>query len=152
MTSLGLAIAIHVLSVVWWIGGLAFVTAVILPGLRSGRLGDARSAFKVIESRFEPQVRIAVPLAGLSGLYLLYRLDLWSGFREARFWWLDAMVLFWLLFMLLLFAVGPARLVGRLGRSGDDSRVWRRMHRLHALLLLIALVIIGGAVAGSHGF
>lgn len=153
MTSLGVAIAIHVLSVLWWIGGLAFVTAVILPGLRSGQLGDTRAAFKVIESRFEPQVRIAVLLAGLSGLYLLFRLDLWGGFRDPRFWWLDAMVLFWLLFMVLLFVVSPAGLLARAGSSGGgDSRVWRRMHRLHALLLMIALIIIGGAVAGSHGF
>ena len=81
MTSLGVAIAIHVLSVIWWIGGLAFVTAVILPALRSGQLGDTRAAFKVIESRFEPQVRIAVLLAGLSGLYLLFRLGLEGAFR-----------------------------------------------------------------------
>lgn len=153
MTSLGVAIAIHVLSVVWWIGGLAFVTAVILPGLRSGKLGDTRAAFEVIESRFEPQVRIAVLLAGLSGLYLLFRLDLWSGFRQLRFWWLDAMVLFWLLFLFLLFVVSPAGLLERSGRGGgDDSRVWRRMQRMHVLLLVIALLIIGGAVAGSHGF
>ena len=153
MTSLGVAIAIHVLSVIWWIGGLAFVTAVILPGLRSGQLGDTRAAFKVIESRFEPQVRIAVLLAGLSGLYLLFRLDLEGAFRQPRFWWLDAMVLFWILFVLLLFVVSPARLLERAGRKGGgDSRVWRRMHRLHLLLLVIALIIIGGAVAGSRGF
>ncbi|HEV7135372.1 MAG TPA: hypothetical protein VGN43_01965 [Steroidobacteraceae bacterium] len=153
MTSLGVAIAIHVLSVVWWIGGLAFVTAVILPDLRSGKLGDTRAAFEAIESRFEPQVRIAVLLAGLSGLYLLFRLDLWRGFSQPRFWWLDAMVLFWLLFMVLLFVISPAGLLERSGRDGGgDSRVWRRMHRLHALLLVIALIIIGGAAAGSHGF
>ncbi|MGH8295946.1 MAG: hypothetical protein ACRETZ_10710 [Steroidobacteraceae bacterium] len=153
MTILGVTIAIHVLSVVWWIGGLAFITAVILPGLRSGRIPDARAAFKVIESRFEPQVRIAVLLAGFSGLYLLFRLGFWGAFREARFWWLDAMVLYWLLFMFLLFIVSPARLLGHSSRNDTDgSQVWRRMHRLHILLLVIALVIIGGAVAGSHGF
>lgn len=153
MVDVAVAIVIHVLSVLWWIGGLAFVTAVILPGLRSGQLGDTRAAFKVIESRFEPQVRIAVLLAGLSGLYLLFRLGLEGAFRQPRFWWLDAMVLFWILFVILLFVVSPARLLERAGRKGGgDSRVWRRMHRLHVLLLLIALIIIGGAVAGSHGF
>ncbi|MGH8327443.1 MAG: hypothetical protein ACRET2_11835 [Steroidobacteraceae bacterium] len=153
MTILGVATAIHVLSVVWWIGGLAFVTAVILPGLRSGEIADARAAFQVIESRFEPQVRIAVLIAGLSGLYLLFRLDLWGAFREARLWWLDAMVLFWLLFMFLLFIVSPARLLQRSSRhDADGSQVWRRMQRLHVLLLVVALIIIAAAVAGSHGF
>ncbi|MGH8270066.1 MAG: hypothetical protein ACRES1_08355, partial [Steroidobacteraceae bacterium] len=102
MTVLGAAIVIHVLSVVWWIGGLAFVTAVVLPALRSGHAGDARAIFDLIESRFAPQARIAVLLVGLSGLYMLLRLDLWSWFAQPRFWWLDAMVLFWLLFFALL--------------------------------------------------
>jgi uncharacterized membrane protein len=152
-TTVAMAIAVHVLSVIWWIGGLALVTAVVLPALRSGDLGDARTAFHAIESRFEPQARIAVLLAGLSGSYLMIRLQLWGSFLQARYWWLDAMVLFWLLFMVMLFLVGPAKLLERAARQGgDDRRVWQRMQRTHLLLLVIALIIIGGAVAGSHGF
>lgn len=152
MTVLAAAIVIHVLSVVWWIGGLAFVTAVILPALRSGRAGDARATFELIESRFAPQARIAVLLVGLSGLYMLFRLDLWSSLAQLRFWWLDAMVLFWLLFFLLLFIIEPMGLLERLARQGGDRRRWLRMQRMHLVLLLLALVIIAGAVAGSHGF
>lgn len=152
MTVLGAAIVIHVLAVVWWIGGLAFVTAVILPALRSGRAGDARSIFQLIESRFAPQARIAVLLVGVSGLYMSFRLDLWSSFAQLRFWWLDAMVLFWLLFFLLLFIIEPAGLLERLARHSGDERRWERMQRMHLVLLLIALAIIAGAVAGSHGF
>ncbi len=152
MTVLGAAIVIHVLSVVWWIGGLAFVTAVVLPALRSGHAGDARAIFDLIESRFAPQARIAVLLVGLSGLYMLLRLDLWSWFAQPRFWWLDAMVLFWLLFFALLFIIEPVGLLERLARRGDDQRRWLRMQRLHLLLLLVALAIIAGAVAGIRGF
>src|SRR6185437_3885106 len=152
-TTVAMAIAVHVLSVIWWIGGLALVTAVVLPALRAGDMGDARAAFHAIESRFEPQARIAVLLAGLSGLYLIIRLELWGWFLQARFWWLDAMVLFWLLFMVLLFLVGPAKLLERATRQGgDDLKVWQRMQRIHLLLLVIALIIISGAVAGSDGF
>lgn len=43
---------------------------------------------------FAPQARIAVLLVGLSGFYMSFRLDLWRGFTQLRFWWLDAMVLF----------------------------------------------------------
>jgi|SRR6185312_11437525 len=152
MTVLAAALDIHVLSVVWWIGGLAFVTAVILPALLSGRPGDARAIFELIESRFAPQARIAVLLVGLSGLYMLFRLDLWNWFAQLRFWWLDAMVLFWLLFFLLLFIIEPAGLLERLAHQDDDQRRWLRMQRMHLALLLIALAIIAGAVAGSHGF
>src|SRR6185437_12659979 len=105
MTVLAAAVVIHVLSVVWWIGGAAFDTAVILPALRSGRASDAPAIFELIESRFAPQARIAVLLVGLSGLYMLFQLDLWRWLEQLRFWWLDAMVLFWLLFFVLLFFV-----------------------------------------------
>lgn len=153
MTLLSLAIVVHVLSVVWWIGGLAFVTAVILPALRAGRITDPRAAFEGIESRFAPQARVAVILAGLSGLYLLIRLDLWAAFFESGFWWLDAMVLFWVLFFLLLFVLEPTGFLKRVMRGGPDRAVsWIRMERLHRVLLALALAIIAGAASGSHGF
>ncbi len=153
MTLLGAVVAVHVLSVLWWVGGLAFVTTVVLPSLRKAQLGDRRTAFHTIENRFEPQARIAVLLVGVSGLYLLIRLDLWAWFLQARFWWLDAMTLFWLFFVLLLFVLGPTGMLKQaMNRSGDDAAVWRRMHRIHLILLVIALVIVAGAVSGSHGF
>ena len=134
---------------VWWIGGLAFVTAVILPALRSGRASDAPAIFELIESRFAPQARIAVLLVGLSGLYMLFQLDLWRWLEQLRFWWLDAMVLFWLLFFVLLFIIESA---GLLPRPSGDQRRWLRMQRVHLVLLLVALAIIAGAITGSHGF
>lgn len=153
MTDVAVALVVHVLSVLWWIGGLAFVTAVFLPSLRANQQGDALAAFHVIENRFEPQARIAVVLVGLSGLYLLFRLHLWSWFAEPRFWWLDLMVLYWLLFMLLLFVLGPTGLLKRVMRhGGDQNHIWKRMHNVHRVLLVVALVIIAGAVSGSHGF
>lgn len=153
MTVLALAIVVHVLSVVWWIGGLAFVTTVILPALRARRIADPRAAFESIESRFAPQARVAVILVGLSGLYLLMRLGLWTAFAELRFWWLDAMVLFWVLFFLLLFVLEPTGVLKQVMRASPDRTVnWARMERLHRVLLAVALIIIAGAASGSHGF
>ncbi|MDE2069730.1 MAG: hypothetical protein KGJ04_00495 [Gammaproteobacteria bacterium] len=153
MADVAVALVVHVLSVVWWIGSLAFITAVFLPLLRKAQLGDEQAAFHAIENRFEPQARIAVVLVGLSGIYLLFRLNLWSVFLQARFWWLDAMALYWLLFMLLLFVLGPTGVLRHvMRRGGDEMARWRRMQRVHLVLLVIALVIIAGAVSGSHGF
>lgn len=153
MTVLALAIVVHVLSVVWWIGGLAFVTTVILPALRARRIADPRAAFESIESRFAPQARVAVILVGLSGLYLLMRLGLWTALAELRFWWLDAMVLFWVLFFLLLFVLEPTGVLKQVMRASPDRTVnWARMERLHRVLLAVALIIIAGAASGSHGF
>jgi len=153
MTGLGIAIAVHVLAVMWWIGGLAFVTVIILPAVRHGLGNDPRAAFHQIESRFAPQARIAVILVGLSGLYLLWRLDAWYWLAHIAFWWLDAMILYWALFALLLFVLEPAGVLERPMRdAADEAGVWRRMQRFHAFMLVIALAIIAGAAAGSHGF
>lgn len=153
MPDVAAALAVHVLAVLWWIGGLAFVTAVFLPALRRGQTGEPRAAFQAIENRFEPQARVAVALVGASGLYMLFRLHLWSWFAEPSFWWLDLMALYWLLFMFLLFVLGPTGLLRRSMRNaGDEAAAWRRMQRVHLVLLVVALVIVAGAISGSHGF
>lgn len=152
MSDIDLAIAVHLLSVIWWIGGMAFATAVVLPALRAGEMGERYRAFQAIERRFAPQARAAVTLVGVSGIYLLWRLHLWALFAQARFWWLDAMVIYWLLFMVLLFVLEPSGLFEKvLMRGGDESRIWQRMQRVHRVLLGAAAVVVAGAVLGSHG-
>ena len=64
MNDLAIAIAIHVLAIVWWIGGVAMVTTVILPAAR--RMGDPAAGlamFQSIEGRFAWHARIATILA-----------------------------------------------------------------------------------------
>lgn len=152
MVDIDVAIAVHVLSVIWWIGGMAFATVVVLPALRAGQMGERHTAFQTIEKRFAPQARVAVLLAGLSGVYMLHRLDMWTLFRRAHFWWLDAMALYWLFFVMLLFVLEPTGLFEKLMLSGgDELHIWLRVQRLHQVLLAIALIVVAGAVMGSHG-
>jgi uncharacterized membrane protein len=62
---LALARALHVLFVTHWIGGVAFVTFVVLP-LALTKEDSARgwALFEAIERRFAAQVRVSIPLAG----------------------------------------------------------------------------------------
>jgi uncharacterized membrane protein len=151
---MGIAIGLHVLGVVWWIGGLAFVTLVFLPLARAGRLGDMQTVFQTIEGRFALQVKTALFIVLLSGLYMLWKLNAWSWFVNPHTWWLPAMVLYWLWFALMLFVLGPTGLLKRImkGSGGQAEAAWRRLHGVHAVLLVIGLIIIAGAVAGTHGF
>ena len=138
MGDVTIARAIHVLSIVHWIGGLAFVTLVVLPLCR--RSGIA--LFEQIERRFAAQVRVSVPLAGASGFYMAERLDLWSRFLDPAAWWLAAMLLLWLVFMVVLFVVEP--LAGR--RMPQLGAIdW-----IHKLLLVLSAIVLGGAVLGAH--
>ena len=83
-------------------------TTAILPAVRRGELGEnGLQAFQAIEHRFVWQARGAVLLAGLTGLYMTWRLELWDRFRMATFWWMHAMVGLWLLFAFILFIAEP---------------------------------------------
>jgi uncharacterized membrane protein len=75
--------ALHVFGVVLWIGGVAFVTTVLLPAVRQTRDPAERVAvFERMERRFAVQARITTLLVGATGIHLLVRLD-W-GFRPPR--------------------------------------------------------------------
>ncbi|WP_111748466.1 hypothetical protein [Salinisphaera orenii] len=153
MTWPGLAIAVHVLGVIWWIGGLAFVTLVYIPALRRAELGDHPHALLApVERRFAPQARIAVALVGASGAYLLYATGLWHVLGRGAWWWLDAMIGYWLIFAVLLFVVEPLGLLERVVFAESEPRIaWRRFHVVHAVLLALAVVVVGTSVAANHG-
>lgn len=146
---------VHVLSIVMWIGGVGFVTTVLFPLIRRSTAPDGRlAAFVQFESSFSGQARVSVALAGLSGLYMTWRLDAWSRFASARFWWMDAMVAVWTAFALVLFVIEPLVVHPRLRLAmevADSGRLFDRMERFHRIMLVLSLVAVLGAVGGSHG-
>jgi len=109
MDDVTIARALHVVSVVLWIGGVAFVTTVLLPAVRRLKAPQERmQLFDQIEQRFAWQARVSTAIVGLTGFYMLYRFDMWDRFRHAAYWWIDAMVAVWLLFTTMLFVVEPS--------------------------------------------
>jgi uncharacterized membrane protein len=147
--------ALHVLGVVLWIGGVAFVTTVLLPAVRRMRSPEERvQFFEAIEGRFAWQARATTLLVGITGFYLVHVWNLWSRFASATWWWMHAMVLTWGLFTVMLFIAEPLFLHRRfleLARS-DPERTFRRIERMHWLLLTVSLITVLGAVAGGHGW
>jgi uncharacterized membrane protein len=149
VNDIALARALHVLAIAHWIGGVAFVTLVVLPlAIRDNTPG----LFEAVERRFGAQVRISILVAGASGLWMTWRMDLWGRFLDADLWWMGAMAALWAVFMLMLFVAEPLLhdVVAALVRSAP-RRTLVRMMTLHVILLLIASAIILGAVSGSHG-
>jgi len=153
MDDLLLARALHVLAIVVWIGGLAFVTLVILPAAMSAPTpAEKLAVFETAEGPFSSIARWAVAFAGASGLWLSYRLDLWTRFSDASFWWMNAMAGLWLLFMLMLFVLEPLWLhrAFRQWALAAPDRAFAWALWLHRLALLAATITIIGAVTGSH--
>ena len=147
-----IARAVHVFAVLMWIGGVAFVTTVLMPSIRAQYTPDQRlSAFQRIEGRFAPQARIWVLLAGASGFWMVYRAGLWERFVEFRFWWMHAMVALWLAFMVMLFVLEPLVIHRRMANSATPEATYDRMERMHRIALILGIITLLGAVAGSHG-
>ncbi|WP_223393704.1 CopD family protein [Caulobacter segnis] len=144
--------AAHVLGVVIWIGGVVFVTTVLLPGLAADYAPARRlQAFHRLEGRFAWVARACVAVVGVTGFWMVHRLALWSRFSDPTAWWLHAMVGVWTLFALILFMAEPLVLHRRMAQSRDPARAFRRLAVMHWALLAVSLIAIFGAVAGAHG-
>lgn len=144
---------LHVIAVVGWIGGVWFVTFVVMPTIaRSEQPVERLAAFHRIEQGFAPQARVWVLLAGGSGFWLSWRAEMWWRFADPAFWWMHAMVGLWLVFALMLFVIEPLFLHRRMADSVSPSADFSRMVLVHRVLSLVALVTVAGAVAGAHGW
>ena len=144
----------HVVSVVLWIGGVAFVTTVLLPAVRRVKAPQKRmQLFDQIEQRFAWQARVSTAIVGLTGFYMLYRFDMWDRLRHAAYWWIDAMIAVWLLFKVMLFVVEPSVLHRRsLAQfKSKPEKTFKAVEWLHRIVLFISLVTVFGAVMGAHG-
>jgi uncharacterized membrane protein len=145
---------LHVLGVVLWIGGVGFVTTVLLPAVKRVREPAERvEFFERVEAGFARQARVTTMLTGLSGLYLVHRLGAWSRFADAHYWWMHAMVLLWGVFTLMLFVLEPLWLHHwfKARAQRDPEGTFAVIVRLHWVLLILSLITVGAAVAGSHG-
>jgi len=155
MDDLAFARSLHVVAVILWIGGVGFVTTVLLPAIRRLQAPEERVAFfDAIERRFAGQARATTLIAGFTGFYMTGRFDLWSRFSDPHFWWMHAMVAVWLLFTLMLFLAEPL-VLHRWFQAQAQARpeeTFTLIERLHRFLLTLGLLAALGAVAGSHGF
>ena len=151
MDDLTLARTIHVLSVVIWIGGVYFVTFIVLPVLKHA--DDKVSRFETVEIQFTKHAKIVVTLAGLSGFYMLYRLDGWQWYGNSDFWWVHAMTLLWLIFTFVLFVAEPMFLHAWFIRQAEvtPERALALATRFHQIMTLLSLIVIAAAIYGVHG-
>ena len=146
--------ALHMLALVHWIGGMAMVTTIVLPRARA--LPDARAAltaFEAFEGRFATQARFSILLAGLSGFYMLDKIQAWARLLDSTFWWLGLMVVVWAAFALMVFVFEPL-FVHRIFREyalRDKERAFALAIRLHVVALTISGVAIAAGVLGAHG-
>jgi uncharacterized membrane protein len=151
---LTIARALHVLAVVHWIGGVAMVTLVVLPGIRDNYPSAQQfEAFRAVEGRFSLQAKISVAIAGLAGFYLTSALSAWDRFFDPAQWWMHAMLILWMIFAFVLYVAEPLFLHAKIERlfARDPVAAMRLLLRGHRILLALASITVAGAVTGAHG-
>jgi hypothetical protein len=98
--------------------------------------------FETVERWFGTSARVTTAVAGLTGLYMVIRLDLWDHFLSAAYWWMHAMAALLLLFTLMLFVAEPLFL-HRWLLGGAETRpklAFALIERLHWTLLVLSLI------------
>jgi uncharacterized membrane protein len=154
MNSITFARVIHVLAVVLWIGGVAMVTTVIIPAVKKMKSKkDKLTTFENIEGRFAIQAKITTLITAISGFYMMYELNVWERYLDYRFWWIHAMTIVWIIFTLVLYILEPLVLHKLFKKYANENpeKTFNILHKAHWILLIISLITILGAVAGSHG-
>ena len=143
MATFDILLAIHVLGVVWWIGGVSMVTATLLPIFNRLPPDERIQRIKQLEHRFANQARVAVLVVGVTGFWM------YSIVPDAiaHTWWVDLMLLVWVLFSVLLFIAEPLRLPAKLGLIHNPAAFLG----LHAVLLTLALAAVFCGVIGARG-
>ncbi|QBG36405.1 hypothetical protein [Litorilituus sediminis] len=150
-----LARAIHVLAIVLWIGGVAFITTVLLPAIQALNSDEEKIAlFERLEHKFSWQAKVTTLAAGISGYVMLEFLNAWQRYLDASFWWLHLMTLVWFIFTLVLFVLEPLFLHRWFMQQAqaNPQKTFSKILNMHRLLLALSLLAVFGGVAGAHGY
>lgn len=149
-----LARVVHIVAIVLWIGGVAFVTTVLIPSLRTLDNDENRlQLFERLEGRFALQAKVSTVFTGLSGLWMLDYLNAWTRYLDPQFWWLHLMTAIWFIFTLVLFVLEPLflhKLFQRLAEQ-DSAAAFQKIQTMHIILLSLSLLAVAAAMAGAHG-
>lgn len=153
MTLLSIALALHALAAVAWVGGMAFAYAILRPAAGGALEGPARlELWRGVFARFFPVVWVAVAVLLVTGYYML--LGPFGGFAGAG---THIHVMHGLaLVMTAIFAhvfFAPwrrfRRAVDRIERDAAVTEL-NRIRRLIAVNLVLGIVVVLAATGGRY--
>lgn len=150
-----LARSVHVVAIVLWIGGVTFITTVLLPALNKMAEKEQRVLlFEQLEHKFAWHAKVATVVTGVSGFYMLDFLNAWQRYQDIQFWWLHLMTFVWFIFTLVLFVLEPLFLHRWFIEHAkkDCDKTFSLLQGMHYFLLSLSLLAVFGAVSGSHGY
>jgi putative copper export protein len=142
-----ISLIIHVLSVVIWIGGVAFVTIIMFPMIQRAQSSlEQVLMFQGVEHRFSRIAKVMVILTGLSGLFLIKEKGLSSGVL--------IMIFVWTIYASLLFFLEKP-LFKRLfakpsGEQLKTGQIFFRLQIFHWFVLTLSFLAIAAGIWTAH--
>lgn len=145
--------ALHVVMVVLWIGGVAFVTVIIFPMLLT--MEDSLEKvllFQRVENKFARQARFYAWMTGLTGGILLYLTREYSLLFTLRGVGITTMLLAWLVYVFILtFEKRLFKVLFSHPEKLDSSQVFSRLNIFHWFILGLSLLAVFAGVFTGHG-
>ncbi|MEO5361294.1 MAG: hypothetical protein H7843_12755 [Nitrospirota bacterium] len=145
-------IAVHIVSVVVWIGGVVFVTIVVFPIIM--RMEDSMEKvmfFQGTERRFASIAKVSVVVAGVTGVLLLQleqrwgELFTWAGIGPT------VMLLLWAMFVfILLFESSIFNFLFGGTAQHDTKKIFRILTTAHWVVMLVSLMVIAIGIYANH--
>lgn len=149
---------IHLLTVIIWIGGLAFVTTMVLPmAIKDPDPLGKVLTFSRVERRFAPSARWYNLITGASGLVMMLQTGWYRLLFTKEGLPLTFMVLVWVFWFVMLFGLEPIiikKMLERMKAGGEKMEietVFARMNRLHWIMLLVSLTAAAAGAVTAHG-
>src|SRR3990170_6587833 len=149
---------LHLITVILWIGGLGFITILVLPLII--KMPDPLQKvlfFQRIERKFAPMARVYNAITGITGLIMMFM----TGAEKLLFTRaglpLLLMLAVWAFWAIMLFGLEPIiirRMLDNMAKGGNKMEietVFSRMNRLHVALLALSLAAAAAPPAFCPG-
>ena len=145
--------AVHVLGVVVWIGGVAFVTMIVFPMItRMENSLEKVLFFQGMEHRFARIAKSSVVVVGLTGGWLLYLTGEWHILFSIAGMGPTLMLIVWTFYLFVLLFEGKIfkMIFGGKAQQNTD-KVFSLLSRFHWVVLGLSLLTVGVGVWTGHG-
>jgi uncharacterized membrane protein len=145
-------LVIHVIGVIIWIGGVAFVTMVIFPMMyqTEGSLEKAL-LFQRVEHRFAGMVRWLIAIVGITGFWLLYVKYSLVILAQRQGIGILMMIFAWTLYTVIL--LSERKIFSKIFADPekiDMNNALKIINGMHWVLLVISISAVAGGVWFGH--
>lgn len=146
-------IAVHVLGVVIWIGGVTFVTIIIFPMIMKteGSL-EKMLFFQGVEHRFANIAKLCVLVVGITGAWLLTITNRWSLLFTGYGIGITLMLIVWTFYVFVLLFEGRLfKIIFKGEAQQDTSKIFFRLSVFHWVILGLSWLALFVGVLSGHG-